>query len=269
MTSRSPKRIRAWLMWLKDEASVVIQRTLRGNEAVPTSSDYELIDAEKAAREAFDGWRDRIVAERQDATFRALIERMYSGEVRIDFVVATEAVRKTGIKRPSILEVGCGSGYYAEVLPHLLEDSIDYTGVDYSPAMIQMAREQHRQRTFAVADATDLPFCENTFDIVLNGVSLMHIPRYESAIRESRRVARNWCIFHSVPVLKHRETTILSKKAYGHRTIEIIFNEGELRRLLEQSRITVRYAMPSIPYNLETILGEPTVTKTYVCEVME
>ncbi len=249
----------------------MLQKMLLSNrrncEATPC--DYAVLDASTAVGNRFDGWHDRTVADRQDAAYRALIQQMYAGQPRQDLAVAAEAVRRAGLENPLVLEVGCGSGYYSEILSHLLRRPVRYVGLDYSPAMIHLAHDRYPDRICVVGDATALPFAAGTFDIVLNGVSLMHILEYELAIAESRRVARRWCIFHTVPVLQRRETTILRKRAYGQPTIEIIFNEVHLRRILEKHGLTIRHHLNSVPYNLESVLDEPTATRTYVCEVGE
>jgi ubiquinone/menaquinone biosynthesis C-methylase UbiE len=251
------------------KATRLIENLLAGNwsRGGADSTDYELIDAEAAAAGGFDGWYDTEVAERQDAAYRALIRQMYAGRPRQDFVAAAEAVRLTGKTDDSILEVGCGSGYYSEILSHLLKRRGRYVGVDYSPAMISLAQKHYPSSPFVVGDAIALPFADGAVETVLNGVSLMHVLRYELAVAESRRVARRWCIFHTVPVLQSRETTILRKSAYGQPTIEIIFNEAHLCHLLEQQGLAVRHHLKSVPYSLDAVLGEPTVTRTYVCEV--
>ena len=110
---------------------------------------------------------------------------MKRGEPRLDFKVAAKAIDATGILHPRVLEGGCGSGYYSEVLATLLPDSISYTGIDYSEAMIARARSNYPATAFEVADATKLPYADGAFDIVFNGVSLMHIIDYQAAIREA------------------------------------------------------------------------------------
>lgn len=233
-----------------------------------TSSDYQFLDSAKTNIYLLKGWRDPLVAKRQDAAYRSLIQQMYAGRPRQDLLVAAEAVRCTGLENPLILEVGCGSGYYSEILSYLLPYPVRYVGLDYSQAMIQLACEYYSTQIFVLGDATALPFANKTFDIVLNGVSLMHILQYKKAITESCRVARGWCIFHTVPLLHRRKTVILRKKAYGQPTIEIIFNKRELHCLLKQCGLVIRHVFDSISYNLEAIVGEPTLTKTYVCEVV-
>ena len=261
--------MKVWLQRVNRVVGYLMRSKRRCEHPTPASTDYALIDSESATREWFDGWHDHVVAERQDAAYWVLIQQMYAGEPRQDLVVAAEAVRRTGLADPLILEVGCGSGYYSEILSHLLQRPVRYVGLDYSPAMIHLARERYPDQPFVVGDATALPFADGTFDILLNGVSLMHTLRYEAAVAESRRVARRWCIFHTVPVLQDRETVVLRKGAYGQPTIEVIFNEGELHHLLEQGGLVIRHVLDSVPYNLKAILGEPTVTRTFVCEATE
>lgn len=258
-----------WHLKVKCIAARLLKSILRTEIVVEDSTDYELINPEVASTKRLNGWHEDTVASRQDNAYKTLIKQMYEGHPRQDLLVAAEAVRHTGIENPLILEVGCGSGYYNEILSHLLGRQVRYVGLDYSLAMIRLALNRYPDRPFVTGSATSLPFANKTFDIVLNGVSLMHILNYEVAIAESHRIARSYCIFHTVPVLQCRETTLLRKKAYGQPTIEVIFNQGELYHLLEQSGLAVRCVLDSVPYNLEAVLGESTATKTYVCEVTE
>jgi len=213
------------------------------------------------------GWKDRRVAERQDMAFAPVLQQMREGRPREDFTTLAAAVRLTGAKAPLIVEVGCGSAWNAEVLTRLWNRPFRYIGMDYSPAMIALARRRDSQRPYLVGDATALPLRDRSCDILLSGTILMHLLGYQAAIQESRRVARRWCIFHTVPVMAGRKTTLLEKRAYGSPTIEVIFNEAELRRLFEEAGLRVRHVLPNIDDDLEDILGERTVTKTFLCEV--
>src|SRR5690606_6001917 len=153
-----------------------------------------------------------------------LLEEARRGRPRVDFEVAARAVEATGLARPSILEVGCGSGYYSEVLRLLLPRPAAYVGLDYSPSMLARARRAYPDERFLRGDARALPLADGSFDVVLSGASLMHIVEYDRAIDESVRVARGWCIFHTVPVLERRGTTLLRKRAYGEPVVEVVFN---------------------------------------------
>src|SRR5438128_10265707 len=192
----------SWRM-LKRVTRSLIQVRLRRDTPNSASARYAVLERESAMRQPINGWRRRDTALRQDATYRSLIEQMRAGRPRQDFLVAAEAVRRTGLPDPSILEVGCGSGYYSEILSHLLGRRVRYVGLDLSQAMTRLALDRYPDRPFVIGDATSLPFADSSFDIVLNGLSLLHTLRYEAAISESRRITRAWCIFHTVPVL-HR-----------------------------------------------------------------
>jgi ubiquinone/menaquinone biosynthesis C-methylase UbiE len=235
--------------------------------SIPTSYGFEILRGD-VQPELLRGWKDPLVAERQDYAFAPLLRQMRDGYPREDFVALAEAVRMTDAEDPLIVEVGCGSAWNSEVLAHLLNRPFRYVGVDYSQDMLSLAKRHYPQWPFVVGDATALPFRDKACDILLSGTVLMHLLGYQAAIQESRRVARCWCVFHTVPVLECRETTFLRKEAYGQPTIEVILNEREFKDRLKQNQLVVREVIDSLPYNLEAVLGESTVTKTYVCEII-
>lgn len=193
---------------------------------------------------------------------------MKSGEPRLDLKIAAEAVVAAGIERPRLIEIGCGSGYYSEVFAQLVPRGVQYTGIDYSAAMIARARERYPAALFAVADASDLQYPDNSFDIAFNGVSLMHIIDYENAIREAARVAARHCIFHSVPVFdEHHGTVFLQKYAYGAPVVEVVFDRQELLAISERAGLRLIRTWPSIPYDVSAITGHPSRSETFLFSV--
>src|SRR6266567_1393749 len=161
------------------------------------STDYHVLSGADEARNvaaSSSGWLAAGTVARQERAYRGLIAAMKRGEPRLDFRVAAEAVAATGIGNPRLLEVGCGSGYYSEVFATLLPGGLRYTGIDYSDAMIARARAHYPSTAFEVADATKLPYADAAFDIVFNGVSLMHIVDYRAAILETARACGRYCI---------------------------------------------------------------------------
>ena len=215
------------------------------------------------------GWQEPTVAEKQHAAFRPLLQKMYEGNPREDFVAVSRAVELTGLEDPLIIEVGCGSGWNSEVLRHLLKRPIKYIGMDYSAAMATLGKQHYHEVSFVVGDATALPFRDGAGDILLSGTVLMHLLGYRKAIEESRRVARKWCIFHTMPTTETRPTTVLKKSAYGSPVVEVILNKEEFLKLLDDSGLAVRETLDNIahPY-LSELLGESIVARTYVCEVV-
>ena len=231
------------------------------------SSDYRLLSGPEEARAiaaSSGGWFAGRTVLRQERAYDGLISAMKRGEPRLDFTVAAEAVDATGIASPSLLEVGCGSGYYSDVFATLLPGRISYSGVDYSDAMIARARAHYPSATFEVGDATRLPYADGAFDIVFNGVSLLHIVDYQAAIREAARVAARYCIFHTVPVFGDHRTTFLQKYAYGAPVIEIVFDKQELIALCRDAGLRLVREWPGVPYDVHEVTGHHSVTETYL-----
>lgn len=232
-----------------------------------TSTDYRVLDGVEAARRAAassGGWLAARTVTRQERAYQALIAGMKHGEPRLDFTVAAQAVVATGIASPRLLEVGCGSGYYSEVFADLVSGGVSYTGIDYSEAMIARARSNYPSVRFEVADATRLPYPDNAFDIVFNGVSLMHIIDYPAAIQEAARVAGRYCVLHTVPVFDDHRTTFLGKYAYGAPVVEVVFGKRELMSLCRDAGLRLQREWPCIPYDVSEVTGHRSRTETYL-----
>ena len=201
---------------------------------------------------------------------RALVDKQladYQQGKPIDvFDVLVEALRSISLgERPhSVLEVGCSSGYYSEVLK-IKELPYSYTGCDYSPAFIELGKLLYPGTPFYVQDATALGFEDNAYDIVVSGCCLLHIPEYERAIAEAARVAREYAIFHRTPVVTGLPHQYFRKQAYGIETVEIHFNEEQLLSLFDQYGLVIvntftlsRESDPDVP-------GAWRLNRTYLC----
>jgi len=252
---------------LRQVAKRVVKAIPLLRRQILTSTDYRVLSGVEEARSLTSssaGWLAARTVERQERAYQGLIAAMKRGEPRLDFTVAAAAVTATGLANPGLLEVGCGSGYYSEVFDNLLAGKLCYTGIDYSDAMIARARARYPSTAFDVADATRMPYPEAAFDIVFNGVSLMHIIDYASAIREAARVAGHSCILHTVPVFEDQETTYLRKYAYGAPVVEIIFGKQELMALCRRSGLRLERTWPCIPYDVFEVTGHHSTTETYL-----
>jgi SAM-dependent methyltransferase len=244
----------------------VVQATPMLRRHILASSDYHVFNGIEEARSAMaatSGWSAARTVKRQERAYQSLLADAKRGEPRLDFEVATQAVAATGIVYPRVLEVGCGSGYYSDVFATLLSGGVQYTGIDYSDAMIARARARYPSTAFDTGDATKLPYADGAFDIVFNGVSLLHILDYQAAVREAARVTSRYCILHTVPVHQHR-TTFLRKYAYGAPVVEIIFDKRELMLLCQNAGLHLEREWPCIPYDVYEATGYHSTTETYL-----
>lgn len=212
------------------------------------------------------GWQNPDIPARQRQLVNGELARMYQGDVVPVYRIAAEAIRATGLEDPFIIEVGCASGYYSEVLTHLLGYPVRYLGVDYSAPLLRQARQYYPHLPFIVADATALPLPNACCDILFSPALLMHIPAYEQGLRESVRVSRSWCIFHRTPVVSQTPTTYLSKYAYGVPVVELVFNETEILDLFAKCGAKV---IQTFTIHKGTLPGldELVAVKSYVCRL--
>ena len=93
-----------------------------------------------------------------------------------------------------VLDVGCGTGAATRFAAEQAGDSGSVVGIDVNPAMIACAREHlrgaHGAVTFTQASALELPFEDDTFDVVLCAQTLQFLPDRGTTVAQMRRVLR-------------------------------------------------------------------------------
>ena len=95
-----------------------------------------------------------------------------------------------------VLDVGCGGGFLWEHVAAALPDGLALTLSDLSPGMVDEAVERATAtgRFAAVsgepADARELPFDDDAFDVVVSTYALYHVPEPEVAVAQLARVMR-------------------------------------------------------------------------------
>lgn len=91
----------------------------------------------------------------------------------------------------SILEIGCGSGYGAELLQSL--EPKKYVGVDLMPEQIELAHKRNLPKCeFLVRDAAELSeFNDETWDTVVIFGVLHHIQAWRSVMDEIFRLLKS------------------------------------------------------------------------------
>jgi ubiquinone/menaquinone biosynthesis C-methylase UbiE len=229
------------------------------------SCDYRVVSEQQARAHRGGGWHFRSTVQRQEQAYDNLLAQMHAGAPRNDLTIAARAVDALDIPAPTLLEIGCGSGYYVEVFEALCRSKVRYTGLDYSAAMVARAKVRYPAADFVQGDATALDYAKKAFDIVFNGVSLMHILDFEKAIAEAARVAGRGVIFHSVPLLEKHATVYLTKYAYGAPVVEVIFNRAHLLDMFARHGLTVEQSWFSEDYDVSAVLGEASRAETFLC----
>lgn len=126
-------------------------------------------------------------AEPGSRLFYELVEaHRYTKEWHIP--AAADFASARGLK---VLEIGCGLGTDGA---QFAEAGADYTGIDLTEAAVELARRRFElfnlPGTFRTADAENLDFADESFDLVYSHGVLHHTPETEKAIKEIYRVLR-------------------------------------------------------------------------------
>jgi len=91
-----------------------------------------------------------------------------------------------------VLDVGCGTGRY---LQWFAEMGLEAAGVDNSVEMVQVAQQRlagsGEEGRVLLADGTDLPFADDSFDLVTAITVLEFVEEPVTLIREMLRVSRD------------------------------------------------------------------------------
>lgn len=98
-----------------------------------------------------------------------------------------EPLYNYALPREKVLDLGCGNGRLLQIFKEI---DIDYTGVDSSEKLIEIAKKTYPSTKFQVADALHLPFPTNHFDKIYSVAVLHHIPSEEFRLQFLEGVRR-------------------------------------------------------------------------------
>jgi ubiquinone/menaquinone biosynthesis C-methylase UbiE len=97
----------------------------------------------------------------------------------------------TDFKGKKVFEVSCGHGGGASYLTRYLKPA-EYIAMDLNPAAIDYCRGRHNvpELKFMVGDAMNLPFTDESFDIVINVEASHCYPSFSQFLKEVARVLK-------------------------------------------------------------------------------
>lgn len=202
--------------------------------------------AEVAAR-CEHAWQNPELPMRQYEIVKPELEAMRTGVFCAPFDTLVKCLRTLPAEflssKPRLLDVGASSGYYSELIKWAGFD-VRYQGCDYSEAFKDLALKLYAGIEFDFADARQLPYPDDSFDIVLSSGTIMHVAQYKRVISECARVAKQYAVFHRTPVNMAGPTQFYVKTAYDVPVFEVHFSERELMGLCQSNGLELQYAHP-------------------------
>ncbi len=186
----------------------------------------------------------KVPSRRSFADYRRFIQNHYdgfpgaltalTGKVTGHEALAGRLIRPKGFdvrgcKR--ILDAACGNGRYSRFLLKRADADALITAFDYSRGMLKRARERLRggRVSHLAADLTRLPYADDSFDAIICGWVLEHLPDPRPGLKELARVLRP----SGKVLLLTTEDTLngaVCSRMWHCRT----YNRGDLRKMCKE-----------------------------------
>jgi SAM-dependent methyltransferase len=139
----------------------------------------------------------------------------------------------------TILEIGCGTGYFTRELTRL---GADIVAIDVSPDLLEIAKAKYSAPNvrYEIQNAYALTYNDSMFDSVV-GSSILHHLEIEEALREIYRVLKpGGTIYFTEPNMLNPQIALQKnvpwiKRKLGDSPDETAFFRWPLRRLFEQT----------------------------------
>lgn len=90
----------------------------------------------------------------------------------------------------AVLDVGCGTGVLSRQAVAAVGPTGRVVGVDLSASMLSVARQHGPGVEFVEANAGELPFPDDSFDVVCSAFMLMFVESPSTVLKEMARVAK-------------------------------------------------------------------------------
>lgn len=111
-----------------------------------------------------------------------------------------------------ILDSGCGTG---RLIHRLMVEGVqpeNLIGLDLSEEMLKIAEDKYPKVRFISGDAENLPFEDDSFDVVIASFLIVHLADLEKAFQEAYRVLKAGGIFIVTNINQRKAPKLLAGK---------------------------------------------------------
>ncbi|MDO4633320.1 MAG: class I SAM-dependent methyltransferase [Eubacteriales bacterium] len=182
---------------------------------------------------------------------------------RKDYPDILAEVRKESFHE--LLDAGCGTGAMVKLLAKDVPGK-EYYGIDLSEKMIEVARENGETIHFRQGDCENLPYSDNSFDVVTCSMSFHHYPHVEDFFQSVSRVLKPGGRFilrdmtsNSVFVrwiVNHIELPLVNLAGKGD---VHLYSLEEVRRLAEQVGLQMEISEARKGMRLHAVMRKPAI----------
>lgn len=187
-----------------------------------------------------------------------------------------------------ILELGCGTGSMWKGHFNILSTCTELILTDFSEGMLETAKENlgvHPKLSFAQVDIQEIPYAEESFDIVIANMMLYHVPDLKKGLMEVRRVLKpggkfycatygeNGIIDYIEKALAGFQVTGGVSKEFtlqnGKGTLEEFFEKVERLDYEDSLAVTNTEDLVDYVYSLSNITNLDTVGKDTLKQILD
>jgi ubiquinone/menaquinone biosynthesis C-methylase UbiE len=119
-----------------------------------------------------------------------------------------------------LLDVGCGTGLTTQFWKSKIK-----TGIDPAKKLIEKARKKDKKSNYVVAPAENIPFENNSFDIVVSITAIQNFQDIKKGLKEIKRVAKNLVIL-----------SFLKKSEKKENILNLIKNTLNIKKITEEDK---------------------------------
>ncbi len=156
-------------------------------------------------------------------------------------------------RKQNILDLGCGTGYCLPLLSQQYPQA-SILGADIAPGMLAFAQQQHPEFQYAVADAENLPFPEDQFDLIFSNLAVQWCDDFSQVLTQAYKCLKPGG--HLVLSTLADGTLLELKQAWSqvdqHQHVNQFDDEQDLKNMIKISPLIVEQLHISTLYDFHS-----------------
>jgi len=184
-------------------------------------------------RDHSQSWKNEKVTRQMLALTRRQLDEPEGEPPFRAFLEAIEwAIAELKLPEPArFLDFGCGVGHYSELLERRFPGRFEYTGCDYSEAMVEAARGEWGDRRFVTNDLFANTLDLGAFDIVVASALVDITEDYERALDALLGSEAPYVLLHRQQVTEGASRVEVVPGYAGQTTYRSYLNRFDLERI--------------------------------------
>lgn len=190
-------------------------------------------------------------------------------------------------KGMKVLELGCGTGSMWKNRESTIAICNELILSDFSEGMLNSTKENvgdYQNVEYKVIDIQEIPYADETFDVVIANMMLYHVPDLEKGLSEARRVLKRGGTFYCATygengILKYLAGILSSygvednmNKSFtlqnGHSILQKFFSDIVKKEYIDSLKVADMDDMVDYIYSLTSMSSLSTIPKQEIKDIL-